>query len=532
MEMITSITNPTSATNGHDSDPLDLTSALEAAQELSNQAKTPELLHKLTEIMIEAAGSQRGYLLLPEQDQWQVVTSARTNASGVQVAPGTPVNVTLPMNIINYVARTREPVLVNDATTPNPFAGDPNLVSSQPTSILCLPILNQDQLPGIVYMENLLTPHTFSPGRLKLLKLLATQAAICLQTANLVNGLEQAETSARANEQRFRHLFENAPLCIFEVDLSSTPPVILAANRRAEAVYGWSAQEFTAVPPGTLVPAEARPEIERLTECVRTGETVTIETTNRRRDGSIFPARIIATPEIEMGPHADHMVVAVEDITASRQRRSEVEAIDEERRRIAQEIHDGVAQDMAALRMRTTVWHDLVDTNPAQMHAELDELQTILDAGIGNMRRAIFALRPVALDEVGLFQALHQLVADFENQYQVYVDLRITGPEERLPSKLELPLFRVAQEALHNVGKHAQASLIWLAVDLRRDNEIRLAIRDNGQGFDPASLEGAVRGGHLGLKQMRERVEAAQGTLEIKSQPGQGTQVQVVLPLG
>jgi two-component system sensor histidine kinase DegS len=148
------------------------------------------------------------------------------------------------------------------------------------------------------------------------------------------------------------------------------------------------------------------------------------------------------------------------------------------------------------------------------------------------MRSAIYALRPVALDEVGLFPALRQLVADFEDQYQAYVELHISGPEERLPLRLELPLFRVVQEALHNVGKHAQASLVWLALDLTQDEAIGLTIRDNGLGFDPASLEGAVRSGHLGLKQMRERVEEAGGKLEVVSQSGQGTEVRVVLPLG
>jgi PAS domain S-box-containing protein len=349
---------------------------------------------------------------------------------------------------------------------------------------------------------------------------------------DLAGTLEAAQDLASQNEQRFRHLFENVPLCIFEVDLSSTPPVILAANRRAEAVYGWSAEELAAMAPETLAPPEARPEIERLTERVRAGETVTVKTTNRRRDGTIFPVRVIATPEIEMGPHAGHMVVAVEDITAEKQRRSEAEAIDEERRRIAQEIHDGIAQGMAALRLRISVWHDLVETNPAQLHAELDELQAVLDTGIAEMRSAIYGLRPVALDEVGLFPALRQLVADFEDQYQAYVELHISGPEERLPLRLELPLFQVVQEALHNVGKHAQASLVWLALDLTQDEAIGLTIRDNGLGFDPASLEGVVRSGHLGLKQMRERVEEAGGKLEVVSQSGQGTEVRVVLPLG
>jgi PAS domain S-box-containing protein len=349
---------------------------------------------------------------------------------------------------------------------------------------------------------------------------------------DLASAFDAVRDLANQNEQRFRHLFENVPLCIFEVDLCAAPPVILVANRRAEAAYGWTAGEFAAMSPEMLAPPEARPQIGRLIECVRAGETVTLETTNRRRDGTIFSVRVIATPETEMGPHADHVVLVVEDITAEKQRRSGAQAIDEERRRIAQEIHDGVAQDMAALRLRTSVWHDLVQTSPAQMRAELDELKTILDRGIADMRRAIFALRPVALDEVGLFAALRQLAADLENQYQVYVDLRISGPEERLPLRLELPLFRVVQEALHNVGKHAQASLVWLVVDLTRKEAIVLTIRDNGSGFDPTSPEGTVRGGHLGLKQMRERVEDAWGTLEIDSQAGQGTEVRITLPLG
>jgi len=527
MEVPINIAPPTRLT-----DDMDLTRVLEAAQDLASQVELPKLLDKMTITLIESAGAQRGYLLLPERGQWEMAATGVADNTKVEAPSDTRIEASLPMTIVNRVAHTLEPVLLNSATSNNGFGRDPYLLSAQPKSILCLPMLHQRELVGIVYMENNLTADAFPPRRLGLLNLLATQAAICLQNASLVYDLKRAEASARANEQRFRHLFENAPLCILEVDVSSTPPVILAANRRAEAVYGWSAEEFAAVPLGILVPREARPAIGRLTRCVRAGETVTIETTNRRRDGTIFPARVIATPEIEMGPHADHMVVAVEDITAEKQRRSEAEAIDKERLRIAQEIHDGVVQDLATLRLRTSVWHDLVNANSAQMHVELDELKAILDEGIANMRRAIFALRPVALDEVGLFPALRQLTADFENQYQAYVNVDISGSEERLPSRLELPLFRVVQEALHNVGKHAQASLVWLAMDLTHDKAIRLTIRDNGQGFDPASLEGAARTGHVGLKQMRERVEQAQGALEVVSRHGQGTEVRVDLPLG
>ncbi len=530
MRLPPSPTEATSTTDRHLPDAPDLASALEAAQALASQVELPKLLQTLAEAMIENAGAQKGYVLLPEHDQWAVAAAGAANGSEEIESPAC-LAATLPMTIVDEVARTLEPVLLGDATKADRFGSDSYLLSAQPKSLLCLPLLHQRELVGVVYLENQLTPDALTPGRLELLQLLATHTAIALGNARLRANLQRSEASARANEQRFRHLFENAPLCIFEVDLAATPAVILAANRRAEAVYGWSAQEFTAIPVERLVPPEARPGVERLVERVRAGETVAVEGTNRRRNGAIFPVRIIATPEVEMGLHADHMVVAVEDITAEKQRRSEADAIDEERRRIAQEIHDSVAQDLAALRLRASLWPDLVEASPTQLRSELDELQVILDRGIEQMRRVLLALRPVALDEVGLFPALRQLAGDLECQYQVHVDLQISGPEERVPADLELPLFRITQEALRNIGKHAQASVVRIAIDLSQEAAITLTVRDNGLGFDPAILGGAVRAGHLGLKQMRERVEKVGGTLVIDSQPGQGTEVRVVLPL-
>ncbi|MEJ2555079.1 MAG: GAF domain-containing protein [Anaerolineae bacterium] len=268
MNMPLNTMRPVSTADGHLSDQMGLAVVLEAVQELAGQVEFPKLLDTLTKIMIENAGAQRGYFLLPEGDQWEVTTTARADASGVQVSSVRPGEATLPMTIIHYAARTREPVLINEPTRSNPFAQDPYLISAQPKSILCLPILHQRKLAGMVYMENHLTPNAFAPERLEVLKLLATQAGVALQNARLYTNLQQAEASARANEQRFRHLFENAPLCIFEVDVSSTPAVIIAANRRAEAVYGWSGPEFADLTLEQIVPPKARRAINRLIEHV------------------------------------------------------------------------------------------------------------------------------------------------------------------------------------------------------------------------------------------------------------------------
>jgi signal transduction histidine kinase len=287
--------------------------------------------------------------------------------------------------------------------------------------------------------------------------------------------------------------------------------------------------EIKSIPIERIIPPEAAASLIRLVDKGWAGETTTIESTNLRCDGSSFPARISAT--LELGPGVSLMIIVVEDITAEKQRRSEEEAIAEERRRIAREIHDSLAQDLAALRLRSRLWHRLVDTQPTEMHAELNDLREILSTSIREVRRSILALRPVALEEQGFFPALRQFIADFGEQYQLRVELTVSGPEERLPSSLELTLFRIAQETLNNVGRHALASTAWISLDLGETDVVTMTIRDDGCGFDPSVLGQAVQDGHLGLRQMRERVESANGTLLVQSQPGSGTKVRATLPL-
>jgi len=334
----------------------------------------------------------------------------------------------------------------------------------------------------------------------------------------------------REREERFRALFENAPLAVFEVDLSPSPPRILRANREAARIYGATAEELAATSLDQLVAPGARVEVEHLLDGLRAGETVTVESTHRRRDGSEFPVRVSAARQ-RASRRGQTAIVIVEDITAERAWRSEEEAIAEERRRIAHEIHDGLAQDLVSLRMRARLWHRLVDESPQQMHAEIDALRDLLSDDIREVRRAIFALRPVALDEAGFYPTLRQFAADFAAQNQVHVDLQVKGEEVHLPPFLEAVLFRIVQEALNNVARHAQASTVWIELNLEEAGVVQLTVRDDGVGFDPAVLEQTARSGHLGLKQMRERVAGLKGTFALHSEPGHGTEIRVGLPV-
>jgi PAS domain S-box-containing protein len=332
---------------------------------------------------------------------------------------------------------------------------------------------------------------------------------------------------SQADSQRYRHLFEHAPICIFVIDVTANPATILEANRRAELVYGFPAAGMVGMPAAYLMPEENTPAILTMVRQVQRGHTVTAETINRHRDGTLFPVRFIAAAD----PTDDgRMIVTVEDITAERQHRTEAEAIDAERRRIAHEIHDGVAQSLAGLRFKSALWHHLAAAAPPGMRAALAELQAVLIDAITDLRRAIFALRPVDLEGLGFFPALAQLVADFGDQNQLAAQLEVLGPADALPAGYELPLFRIIQEGLNNIGQHARAHSAWVRLDMDPARGIAVSVRDNGRGFDPHQLGPVDHTGHFGLRQMRERILALGGTLDIRSAPGQGTELIVTLP--
>ncbi len=336
-----------------------------------------------------------------------------------------------------------------------------------------------------------------------------------------------ASSANQTGEQRYRHLFEHAPICIFVIDLNVSPITILEVNKRAELIYGYPAAELVGMPAAHLMPKETELISQAIVKQMQQGQTVTAETLSRRRDGTRFPVRIIAAHDpVDDG----HMIVTVEDITSTEQRRTEAEAIDAERRRIAHEIHDSVAQSLAGLRFKSALWSHRAAAAPPGMSAALDELLDVLKTAITDLRRSIFALRPLDLETLGLVPALAQLIEDFGDQGQLAARFEVSGDQIALPADYELPLFRIVQQGLNNIDQHAQASTVLVCLSVDETGSVRVSVQDNGCGFDPHQLSQIDRDSHFGLQQMRERIVDRGGSLDIHSAPGQGTNLIITLP--
>lgn len=197
----------------------------------------------------------------------------------------------------------------------------------------------------------------------------------------------------------------------------------------------------------------------------------------------------------------------------------------QERQHLARELHDSVSQALYAIGLGAHTAREALESEPEQAIASIDYVLALSEAGLAEMRALIFELRPESLEIEGLVVALTKQVAVMRTRYKLNVAADL-GEEPVISMEIKHTLYRIAQEALHNIVKHARASMVVLRL-AEQAHEIILEVRDNGKGFDPA----VPFPGHLGLRSMHERVTKIGGTLTVESVPGQGTCVGVRIPI-
>lgn len=332
----------------------------------------------------------------------------------------------------------------------------------------------------------------------------------------------------------YRAVFEASPDGILVVDEQGR---IRDLNPQAEELFGYGRAELVGEPVETLVPEGARSVHTREREAyVRNPEPrpmgIGMELTGLRKDGREFPVEISLSP-LRRGEDDGLLVIAtVRDVSQRKRLRAfgagALHAAEEERRRIARELHDDVAQRVATLiiRLRLAQREAVSEEREAMFEGIREELLECSEA----IRRLARGLRPPALEDAGIATAIRAHVRERLGHEEIEVSLDAEPVDGALDDDVKLALYRIVQESLSNVVRHAGAGRVRISVR-RADGEILAEVEDDGSGF---SFAGEVDGSgeRLGLLGMQERANIIGGRLEISTEPGSGTLVRVRVPVG
>ncbi|MCX7781595.1 MAG: histidine kinase [Negativicutes bacterium] len=229
-----------------------------------------------------------------------------------------------------------------------------------------------------------------------------------------------------------------------------------------------------------------------------------------------------------LGSHMGSVVTSLETLQQKQMFGAKIiKAQEEERRRVAREIHDGPAQAMANVVFRAEVCERLIDSDIERAKLELKDLREQVKTCLRETRKIIFDLRPMTLDDLGLVPTIRRLLESLKERTGLYTEIKVLGEEKRLDSHFEIGVFRIIQEALTNIEKHARAKQALVRIEFRT-NLLSAIIEDDGVGFDVQEQAGDESFGLVGMK---ERMGLLGGDVTLKSVKGKGTQVFIRVPL-
>jgi len=350
---------------------------------------------------------------------------------------------------------------------------------------------------------------------------------------------KQVLDSLAESEARKRAIMQAALDCIITIDHEGR---IIELNSAAEKIFAFSRAKFIGENVVEVIPTPFKPWFQNGLANSFAGvkgptQGSRIEMPALRADGSHFSAEFTITP-ITLAGHP-MFTLYIRDITQRKRAEAElralpqriIEAQEAERSRIAQELHDGINQLIASVKMRLrNVGSSLPDLKPAAREI-LHRCDKLLIQVLEENRRIAHNLRPAELDNLGLAAACSSFCNEVQSRTSLQFECRILSLTRRLPSAVELHLFRIVQEAINNITKHARAKSVKLRIRSQK-NSVVLKIEDDGQGFDPkAPREGKKMRHGLGLTNIRERALSMNGICEITSLPGRGTTISVRVPL-
>jgi signal transduction histidine kinase len=398
---------------------IDYATVVNALQAISTEIVLDRLLKKLMKIVVENAGAQRVLFILKQGDELAVKASSNVGGPIRLTNQNMPVQSRddLLLAGIHYVHHTQNPVIIEDVQLNSDYRGDPYVIQYKPKSIVCLPVMRQADLVAILYLENNIVAGAFTPDRIEILQLIASQAAISIENARLYENVMQKERDLLELSEKLRSL---------------SSELLLTEER--------------------------------------------------------------------------------------------------ERRRIAVDLHDRIGHALANVKMQLGVLKQTAD-NPQALDP-MNRIGQLIDQSIQDTQSLTFDLSPPVLYDLGLEAAIEWLVDQTQEQHRLSVSFQDDQQPKPIDESIRVLAFQAARELLFNIVKHAQAHHVWVTMK-RVGDMAHITIEDDGIGLQ-ASMQRhktTKKGGGFGLFSIQERLKHFGGRLEMTSDPGKGTRMELIVPM-
>ncbi len=547
------VAGPTS-TIGTSSEHLDLATVIKVSQAVSGEMVLEKLTDTLMRTAIEHAGAERGLLILQRGDEQRIEAEATTTGHEVIVhLPGVPFTATaLPESIVRYVMRTHDIVILDDASAQNPFSADPYLVQHRSRSILCLPLVHQGKLSGVLYLENNLTPHVFTPTRIAVLKVLASQAAISLENTRLYGDLEERQAKIR------RLVDAN----IMGIVIWKSEGEIIDANEAFLHMVQYDREDLVSgrLRWTDLTPAEWRDRDERaIAEAKATGAIQPFEKEYFRKNGSRVPV-LVGAALFEVG--GNEGVAFVMDITERKRAEEERERLQQLQADLAHinrvsmmgELTASLAHEIkqpifaASVDAETCLqWlaRDQADPVEAQEAAlrlmkDVSRASDIINRIVSVFKKGVPQRELV--DVNGVVQEMITLLRSEASRYSISIHAELT---EGLPNimadrvALQQVLMNLTLNAIEAMKEMGTPGKLTIATQQDENRQLLVSITDTGVGLPPGHAEqifnafftSKTQGTGMGLPISRSIIESHGGRLWATSNSGPGATFQFTLPL-
>ncbi|MGY8668384.1 AAA family ATPase [Bradyrhizobium sp. UFLA05-109] len=535
---------------------LDVATLVKASQAVSSEIELPKLIERLMNVSLENAGADRGLLILPQKNDYRVEAMAEVSGGEIVLCRAPLSGNDIPNSLIRYVVRTRETVIVDDATRPNPFAGDEYLQRRRPRSIFCLPLVRQTALAGVLYLENTLTADAFTPDRTEMLGLLASQLAISLENTHLYSDL-------REREARIRRLVDANIIGIIIWDLDGH---ILEANDAFLSIVGYDREDLASgrMRWTELTAPEWRNRNAQVVEEVKTtGIAQPYEKEYLRKDGSRVPVLVGSTSFEEAGNRG---VAFVLDL--SERKRAEAEARESERRYRETQMELAHASRIATMgQLTASIAHEVNQPITATIgNAEaalrwlarqppnLEEVHQLLERiakdgrRVGNVvdrTRELVKKAPLRKERLEINGAIAEVVELTRGEAtKSHISVR-TQLAEGLPlveadrTQVQQVMLNLIVNAVHALDEVRQVRReLLISSSLNGSSCVLVSVRDSGRGIGPEQLERLFdpfyttksSGMGMGLSICRSIIEGHGGRIWAEANLPQGAAFHFTIP--